>query len=70
MKAQLADFQKQNEEREKAAVPSFGSGSSSSLTTDAPDAPKNKEERLQRVMSDLKTEHGTEGVHSLFPSLG
>ena len=70
LRARVAEFEKQNTEREKAAVPSFGSGSSSSLTADAPDAPKNKEERFQRVMSDLKTEHGTEGVHSMFPSLG
>ena len=69
LKSQLEEWKGKYEAREKAEVPSLGLGSSS-LTADAPEAPKSKQERFERVMSDVKQEHGPEGARVLFPSLG
>ena len=69
LKSQVEEWKTKYEAREKAEGPSFGVGSSS-LTADAPEAPKDKGERFQRVMADVKNENGVEGVRALFPSLG
>lgn len=69
LKSQVDEWKTKYEAREKAEIPSLGLGSSS-LTAEAPEAPKNKQERFERVMTDTKNQSGAEGTRALFPSLG
>lgn len=69
LKSQLADINKQKEEQAKAAAaPSVLGGAPPEGASAAAGRPASKQDRFDRVMEQVKTQHGPEGVQSLFGS--
>ena len=77
-KAQLAEFrekvkqfEKEKDDAAKAAIPSYGNGNGVFAPKAAGDkakesVPQTREDRFKRVMEDVKTKHGNEGLEQLF----
>lgn len=66
LKQRLDDMTKAQEEREKAAVPSLGGGDTQLLRpAQSNEAPVSREDRFQKVLEAVKTEHGPEGLNVL-----
>jgi len=68
LKARIADFEKKQQDTEKASVPAlFGSLSPDTAAPNDTAAPESREDRFKAVMHDVQTQHGPEGVRSMFP---
>lgn len=66
LKDQMADYDKKQQDREKAAAPSvLGGAPPDAASTTAPRS-NSKDDRFSRVMETVKTEHGPEAAHALF----
>ena len=72
LKAKLEAAEKRQSDFEKAQVPSFFGSISPDITAPATaDAPADRDARFKNVMTQVQTEHGPEGLRTLFdtPSL-
>lgn len=70
LKSKLAEYEKKREETSKAAIPSlFGSPSPDTVAPNDVAAPEDRDARMRAVLNDVQTQHGPEGVRSMFPSL-
>ncbi|HAM54112.1 MAG TPA: hypothetical protein DCQ64_01325 [Candidatus Rokubacteria bacterium] len=67
LKTQVDEMTKARETADKAALGAInGDGFSGSINDTLPEPPKDRGDRFQRVMADVKQEHGAEGMRTLF----